>query len=259
MKFTFHKYQATGNDFIIVDDRDLQFPLADKEYIAHCCDRRFGIGADGLILIQHSATTDFRMLYFNADGGESSLCGNGARATVAFAAFIGIINSTTEFEAIDGFHAASLLENGEVALRMHDVEEILCTDHYSFLNTGSPHHVCLVEGLSTYPVVEKGRKIRHGAPYFAEGTNVNFVEQKDSSTFAIRTYERGVEDETLSCGTGATAVALAMHKQKHTQAQHIDLEVLGGKLQVSFQVKGNHYSAIYLTGPTKRVFSGTMS
>ena len=227
MQFSFHKYQATGNDFILIDDRKLIFPLDDTAFIARCCDRRFGIGADGLILIQNTAEADFKMVYFNADGKESTLCGNGARCSVAFAAMLGIIENDTRFLAIDGLHTAKM-EKDRVVLRMHDVDRINTLDHYYFLDTGSPHHVEMVEDLAHVPVVIKGRKIRYGAPYFEEGCNVNFVEQQGPSTFSIRTYERGVEDETLSCGTGATAVALAMHHPENQQLRPLLFVSKGG-------------------------------
>lgn len=256
MNFNFHKYQGTGNDFIMIDDRNQQFPSSDKALIALCCHRRFGIGADGLILVQHSDEADFKMVYFNADGRESTLCGNGARCTVAFASTLGIIETSTTFEAIDGMHTATLTSAGEVALRMHDVLEIFSADSHTFLDTGSPHHIEEVTDLDQFPVVEKGRTIRYGAPYFEEGSNVNFVEQQAAASFAIRTYERGVEDETLSCGTGATAVAIAMHHNKKTAANTVKIIVEGGELNVSFQPKGNTYTQIDLIGPANYVYAG---
>lgn len=259
MKFRFYKYQGTGNDFIMIDDRANRFPQYDIAYIAHCCDRRFGIGADGLILIQNHPTADFKMFYFNADGRESTLCGNGARCTVAFAASLGIIEKQTTFMAIDGLHTATIEKDHTVALRMHDVNDFRCEKDYTFLDTGSPHHVSMVTDLSQFAVVEKGREIRNGAPYFEEGSNVNFVEKVNNNTFAIRTYERGVEDETLSCGTGATAVALAMHKIGVTTEQSLNILVEGGQLIVSFQVGDNAYINIDLQGPATFVFEGEIA
>ena len=256
MTFHFHKYQGTGNDFIMIDDRDQQFPASDNALIALCCHRRFGIGADGLILVQHSDKADFKMVYFNADGRESTLCGNGARCTVAFANTLGIIETATTFEAVDGIHTATLTSAGEVALRMHDVEQILATASHTFLDTGSPHHIEEVTNLAQFPVVEKGRTIRYGAPYFEEGSNVNFVEQQSATTFAIRTYERGVEDETLSCGTGATAAAIAMHFKKKTRATTLNIIVAGGELKVSFHPIENTYTQIDLIGPADYVYAG---
>ena len=258
MQFSFHKYQATGNDFILIDDRKLTFPSDDAAFVARCCDRRFGIGADGLILIQNTTEADFKMVYFNADGKESSLCGNGARCTVAFAALLGIIKNEAHFLAIDGLHTAKM-EKDRVVLRMHDVDRINTLDHYYFLDTGSPHHVEMVEDLAHVPVVTKGRKIRYGAPYFEEGCNVNFVEQQGPSTFSIRTYERGVEDETLSCGTGATAVALAMHHSGKSTAETIIIRVEGGELTISFKKSINGYTAIDLQGTASFVYRGEWS
>ena len=208
--------------------------MDDTAFVARCCERSFGIGADGLILIQNTAEADFKMVYFNADGKESTLCGNGARCSVAFAAMLGIIENDTRFLAIDGLHAAKI-DNDRVVLRMHDVDRINTFDHHYFLDTGSPHHVEMVEDLAHVPVVTKGRKIRYGAPYFEEGCNVNFVEQQGPSTFSIRTYERGVEDETLSCGTGATAVALAMHHSGKSTARPL-LFVSKGGANYSFKI-----------------------
>ncbi len=259
MQTRFYKYQGTGNDFIMIDDRDATFPKDDIAYIAHCCDRRFGIGADGLILVQEHPSADFKMVYFNADGRESTLCGNGARCTVAFAAFLGMIEQQTTFMAIDGLHTASIEADKTVALRMHDVNELNCAATHTFLDTGSPHHVALVQDLAHFPVVEEGRKIRHGAPYYTEGSNVNFVEKVNDTTFAIRTYERGVEDETLSCGTGATAVALAMHKTGETQAERLAILVEGGQLSVSFKPSAKGYTQIDLQGPATFVYEGVIA
>lgn len=259
MEMQFHKYQATGNDFILIDDQMQQFPMADQALVHRCCDRRFGIGADGLILIQGSDHADFKMVYFNADGRESSLCGNGARCAVAYAARLGLITGSTTFEAVDGLHAAQFQNDTTVALRMHDLRELHQTDAYSFLDTGSPHHVEMVDNLGEFPVVATGRSIRYGAPYHEAGSNVNFVEQLDESTFAMRTYERGVEDETLSCGTGATAVALAMHHRGLTTATSITLKVQGGELEVHFVPTENGYREIDLCGPAEFVYTGSYS
>lgn len=256
MRFNFHKYQGTGNDFVMIDDCQKIFPTHDSAFIARCCDRRFGIGADGLILIQKSNIADFKMAYFNADGRESTLCGNGARCAVAFAVTLGIIDTSTVFEAVDGQHQAKINNDGTIALRMHDVKDVLSTSTYCFLDTGSPHHVEMVENLADYDVVEKGRSIRQGAPYFEEGSNVNFVEKIDDTHFNIRTYERGVEDETLSCGTGATAVALAMHYIKETTATRLTIGVQGGTLIIYFTPKADGYGAIDLIGPATFVYAG---
>lgn len=256
MKLHFEKYHGTGNDFIMIDNRNNIFGAEKVSLIASMCDRHTGIGADGLILLENDENTDFNMRYFNADGYEGSMCGNGGRCIVIFAQELGIIKNKTEFKTIDGIHAAVIHKNNVVALQMNDVKEVQLHEAHSFLDTGSPHHVALVEEVATYPVFEKGREIRYAAPYYDTGTNVNFVEQVDKNIFKIRTYERGVEDETLSCGTGVTAVAIAMHAADITKAKTINLETLGGDLKVSFKTKKGSYTDIILEGPVKKVFSG---
>ena len=257
MEQTFYKYQGTGNDFILIDDRTNVFPIKDVSLIGKLCDRRFGIGADGLILIQNAAASDFKMVYFNADGNESTLCGNGARCTIAFANFLNCIKDRTTFEAVDGLHSAHI-DGDIISLQMHDVSEIQAFENHTFLDTGSPHHVQMVEELKTFEVYTNGKRIREGSPYYKAGTNVNFVEQLAKDQFAIRTYERGVEDETLSCGTGATAVALAMHQNKKTTATKIKISVQGGVLEIQFEVTDKGYSQIFLSGPAEQVYSGTI-
>lgn len=256
MNIPFYKYQGTGNDFVMIDNRDLQFQQDNTELINRMCDRRFGVGADGLILLNPSDTYDFTMVYYNADGNEGTMCGNGGRCLVAFAHDLGVIKDKTTFDAVDGLHHATI-ENGLVNLQMIDVSEIQINTEYAFLNTGSPHHVQLVENIGAYDVFNNGKKIRNGAPYFEEGTNVNFAEAIDDTTFRVRTFERGVEDETLACGTGVTAVAIAMYAQNLTQSQQIKLLVEGGELEVSFQKKGNLFEDVFLKGPAKFVFDGT--
>lgn len=255
MTHPFYKYQGTGNDFVFVDNREKLFNKKNAKLIAHLCDRRFGIGADGLILLEHDATADFKMVYFNADGNESSMCGNGGRCIVAFAEMLNIIKEKTTFNAIDGLHEATIL-NGFVKLKMQDVNTIDTFKNHSFLNTGSPHHVQMVTNLEGLDVKTEGAKIRNGAPYNNEGANINFVVQINNNTFRLRTYERGVENETLSCGTGATAVALAMHKTNKTEATEINLNVEGGKLIVSFEPSSIGYKNIWLQGLALLVFKG---
>jgi diaminopimelate epimerase len=255
MTHTFYKYQGTGNDFVFVDNREELFNKNNTKLIAHLCDRRFGVGADGLILLENDSVSDFKMVYFNADGNQSTMCGNGGRCIVAFAKMLNIINEKTTFNAIDGLHEATI-ENGFVKLKMQDVETVNVFQNHTFLNTGSPHHVALVENIKTFNVKTEGSKIRNGSPYNNEGTNVNFVSQINAETFAVRTYERGVEDETLSCGTGVTAVALAMHKTGKTTAEEITLNVEGGVLKVSFDKENNSYKNIWLQGLATLVFKG---
>jgi len=252
MNLTFYKYQGTGNDFVMIDNRNLGFKQNNIALINHLCDRRFGIGADGLILLNPSDTYDFTMVYYNADGNESTMCGNGGRCLVAFAHDLGVIEKNTTFDAVDGVHHATI-ENGLVNLQMIDVTDISISENSAFLDTGSPHHVELVENIGSYDVFNQGKR----APYFKEGANVNFAEAIAPNTFRVRTYERGVEDETLACGTGVTAVAIAMYEQNITESNQIKLLVEGGELEVSFDKKENSYQNVFLKGPAKFVFQGT--
>ncbi len=255
MKLHFYKYQGTGNDFVMIDNRSLFFPKDDVQLINKLCDRRFGIGADGLILLEPSETADFTMVYYNADGNEGSMCGNGGRCLVAFANQLEVIKSETTFDAVDGLHYATI-NNGIVSLKMIDVSEISTQNTDLFLNTGSPHHIQFSNNVAAVNVKELGAKIRYGAPYFEEGTNVNFAEQVSENAFKVRTYERGVEDETLACGTGVTAVAIAANSAKKTSKNTIQLEVLGGNLEVSFDKSENIYTNVFLKGPAQFVFEG---
>jgi diaminopimelate epimerase len=250
----FYKYQGTGNDFVMIDNRQHVVLRENVSLINSLCDRRFGVGADGLILLEDSITTDFKMVYFNADGNESTMCGNGGRCIVAFAKFLKIIDNTTTFEAIDGLHAATVSED-IVSLQMQDVVTIEDKGASVFLDTGSPHHVQFEEHISDFDIKTIGRNIRNEV-YGTEGSNVNFVKKIDDSTFRLRTYERGVEDETLACGTGATAVAIAMNYLKETKAKDIKLNVEGGELQVSFDVNDGIFTNVFLTGKAVQVFKG---
>lgn len=255
MKQTFYKYQGTGNDFVMIDNRHLTFDKNDTKRIKFLCDRRFGIGADGLILLETHQKLDFEMVYFNSDGNESSMCGNGGRCIVAFAKFLGIIENETRFEAIDGLHHAQI-ENDIVKLQMQDVNRLERYDSHVFLDTGSPHHVQMEAELRQLDVNKVGSAIRYGALYNDIGSNVNFVSKISDELFSVRTYERGVEDETLSCGTGVTAVALAMNYIGETEKNLITLNVEGGRLQVSFEKSGQGYENIWLIGPAAQVFKG---
>ncbi|WP_282142930.1 diaminopimelate epimerase [Cellulophaga baltica] len=254
MKLTFYKFQGTGNDFVMVDNRQNIFDKENTERIAFLCDRRFGIGADGLILLENEKDLDFKMIYFNSDGNESTMCGNGGRCLVAFAKHLGIIKDSASFNAIDGLHKASIKE-GLVSLQMKDVEEIKEKPNAVFLDTGSPHHVQMVTGLEDYQVKKEGARLRYGV-YGEKGSNINFVEQIDATSFSVRTYERGVEDETLSCGTGVTAAAIAMHKTGKTTNSEVFIKALGGDLNIKFEVNDKVYSNVFLTGPAKFVFKG---
>lgn len=258
MKHTFYKYQGTGNDFVMVDNRNNLFPKNDTKLIGHLCDRKFGIGADGLILLENDGNTDFRMVYYNSDGNESTMCGNGGRCIVAFARQLGVIDNEAEFTAIDGRHHATIDNDGTVSLHMKDVNAVSVYENYVFMDTGSPHHVEIVEDLETFDVKKIGASIRYSGLYGEKGSNVNFVSAADDTTFAVRTYERGVEDETLSCGTGVTAVAIAMRVLGNTDKDEVTLVTPGGELKVSFTQIGKQFVNIYLTGPAKFVFNGTI-
>ena len=258
MQIDFYKYQGTGNDFVMIDNRDGAFPKNDTSTILHLCDRKFGIGADGLILLENDKISDFRMVYYNSDGKEGSMCGNGGRCIVAFAKQLGIIGNEAEFIAIDGPHTASITKDGIVSLRMKDVDSVKSGDGYVFVDTGSPHHIELVDDLENYDVKSLGAEIRYSI-YGQAGSNVNFVKQNEPDNFSVRTYERGVEDETLSCGTGVTAVAIAMNSLGYTSAQIVGVNVQGGKLEVSFVKSGERYTEVFLNGPAEFVFKGTIN
>ncbi len=251
----FFKYQGTGNDFVMIDNRNLQFPK-NKALVAKLCDRRFGIGGDGLILLENHETADFKMVYFNSDGSESTMCGNGGRCIVAFAEFLGIIAGRTTFEAIDGTHEA-YIRNGIVKLKMIDVDRIYEAADGHTLNTGSPHLVSWISDLQNFDVYKNGNKIRNSATYSREGINVNFAEQISEDEIAVRTYERGVEDETFSCGTGATAAALTFLKDK--DAREVKVMVLGGNLKVYAEKDVVSFKNIWLEGPAEQVFKGEIT
>ena len=257
MQQTFYKYQGTGNDFVMIDNRQQIFDKKDTKRVAFLCDRRFGIGADGLILLENHPDYDFKMVYYNADGNESSMCGNGGRCLVAFAKQLGVISDKAVFEAIDGLHHATI-EGDIVKLQMLDVDTIENFDDHVFLNTGSPHHVQFENDIEDFDIKSKGANIRYGAPYNEAGSNVNFVKKVSDSTFRVRTYERGVEDETLSCGTGVTAVAIAMHRLGETDKKRVTLNVEGGKLEVSFDIQNDSYNNVWLIGPATFVFKGSI-
>ena len=258
MTINFSKYQGTGNDFVLIDDRAETFPAHNQALIAYLCHRRFGVGADGLILLQNDTELDFRMVYFNADGAEGSMCGNGGRCIVRFAHDLGLFNSRTRFFAVDGEHEAAV-DGDEIHLRMSSVAGIDERDGMTFLNTGSPHVVRFIEALDAFDVVTDGRRIRHDSAFQPGGTNVNYAELIDDKTLFVRTFERGVEDETFSCGTGVTAVALAAHQQRNIP-DPVSIKTLGGNLRVSFNaLPGGGFDSIYLIGPAKRVFTGSIT
>lgn len=257
MKINFYKYQGTGNDFVVIDDRAASFDLDDKKTIASICHRRTGVGADGLILLREHPDFDFQMIYYNSDGAPSSMCGNGGRCIVQFARQLGLITDKAHFLAVDGPHRASL-EQDLISLQMSDVSEVERHESHVFLDTGSPHHVAWVVDVDHFPVVVNGRKIRNQL-YGSDGANANFVQQLSNNKAKVRTYERGVEDETLSCGTGVTAVAIAMHATGKTTDLSVDLITPGGVLNVRFEYTESGYQDVWLTGPAQLVFKGTWS
>lgn len=260
MKLKFYKYQGAGNDFILVDNRDKHLSHPSPELVQQLCDRRFGIGADGLMLLEDKAGYDFNMLYYNADGHPGTMCGNGGRCIVAFAQYLQIIHTATNFLAADGPHYATISEKGDwVSLQMIDVEKIELDSEAFVLNTGSPHYVITAADLKQKNVYHEGRQIRYNDTYAREGINVNFVEDMGDHYF-VRTYERGVEDETYACGTGVTAVALSMAKQKGLSGQiNTPISVLGGQLNVRFDYDGTKFSNIFLEGPAAFVFKGEIN
>lgn len=255
-KITFYKYQGTGNDFIMIDNRLTPFKYNTK-LIKRWCDRKFGIGADGLICLENaeSKELDFKMVYFNADGKESSMCGNGGRCIVAFAKFLGLIESTCIFEAIDGTHEANIDDDMNVELKMKGVSKIKNLSGNLVLDTGSPHFIKVVEDVQALNVKKEGSKIRFSEQYNDEGINVNFI-QLEANKLRIRTYERGVEDETLSCGTGVTAAALASFDSGFIKKNLVNIIAEGGDLQVRFDKTTDGYQNIWLIGPTQQVFKG---
>lgn len=258
MKIEFYKYQGTGNDFVILDNRNNQYDGLSVKQIKHICHRRFGIGADGLMLLSKKEGYDFEMIYFNADGNESSMCGNGGRCLVKFAYHMGIHKNTYHFIATDGEHFAEIsIGNGQtVRLKMKDVTEVDEHSTYAVLNTGSPHFVKFTNHVKDVDVVETGREIRNSAPFKAEGINVNFVESIDEDGIYVRTYERGVEDETMSCGTGVTASALmSAHNEKGFN--RVEVQTPGGRLSVEFEkIDDAHFENIWLCGPAEFVYKG---
>ena len=251
----FYKYQGTGNDFVMIDNRLGEWDELSIENIEKLCDRRFGIGADGLIKINSAKGVDFEVDYYNSDGSKS-FCGNGARCSVAFAHFLDIIEDKTTFAAIDGIHEAEI-KNGIIKLKMGDVKSI-DTDGGDFvLNTGSPHYVKYVEMLNNYNVYKIGNEIRNSETYKKEGINVNFVEKLSDKELFVRTYERGVEDETYSCGTGVTAVALTF--MKNNNQTFVGVKVMGGQLKVYAEKDGEGFKNIWLEGPAVQVFKGDIN
>jgi diaminopimelate epimerase len=256
MKIEFYKYQGTGNDFIILDNRDEKYSALANRQIKHFCNRRFGIGADGLMLLNNKVNYDFEMKYYNADGNESSMCGNGGRCLVKFAHHKGINKSSYKFIAIDGEHLAEIDDDNLVRLKMADVDKVEIHSSHYILDTGSPHFVKFDPHVKDIDVFATGREIRYSPVFEKEGINVNFVEFMKDDSIYVRTYERGVENETLSCGTGVTASALvAAHND--SGFNRVEVKTPGGHLSVEFDKNDTeHFSNIWLCGPAEFVFKG---
>ena len=256
----FSKYHGTGNDFVMIDGRDQDTTYFDNSLIHRLCDRRLGIGGDGLIILEKSQRFDFTMRYFNADGREGTMCGNGGRCISKFARHLGIFNSHTTFEGIDGAHEASILSNGEIRLKLMDVEGIEQLEDGYLLNTGSPHFVLFVKKLEQIPVEHEGAEIRHQERFGREGVNVNFVEAGPSpNQIAVRTFERGVEGETWSCGTGVAAAAITSCFHSGSDIFSYDVQTRGGQLHVDFKShSAQSYTEVYLTGPASHVYDGSI-
>ena len=258
MEIEFYKYQGTGNDFVIIDNRSGKQDDLPAKAIRHLCDRKFGIGADGLMLMNTKSGYDFEMIYYNSDGRPGSMCGNGGRCMVRFAKQIGIIKASYSFMASDGPHEAEIDPDNTVRLKMKDVMEVNSHPAYAVLNTGSPHYVKYSTDVRQMDVFKKGHEIRNSREFEEEGINVNFVESTGAYSIFMRTYERGVEAETLSCGTGVTAAAL-MSAHNDRGFNEVKVQTPGGDLSVEFIKTGDHsFSEIRLCGPAELVFKGSI-
>ena len=259
MEVKFHKYQGTGNDFVILDNRKNEYASLSNAAVKKICDRNFGIGADGLMLLNEKENYDFDMTYFNADGNKGSLCGNGSRCMIKFAALCGIKKDQYLFTAADGEHIARLNLEGIVSLRMNDVNSTK-KHHLDFIvDTGSPHYIKMTPDVMNLDVVKKGKEIRYSPEFEKEGINVNFVEQlSEPDKIIVRTYERGVENETLSCGTGVAAAAIVcFHNESGFNG--VEIKTLGGKLLVEFdRTEDGSFKNIWLSGPAEKVFEGIL-
>lgn len=255
MKISFSKYNGAGNDFIVLDDRNNNLKLT-KSQIYKLCNRNIGIGADGLILIKKSIKTDFEILHYTSDGNLGSLCGNGSRCAILYAYRNNIINRHTVFEAFDGIHNAEIINDELISMQMKLNSRIIENEYGIWVDTGSPHLVVETVNTDELDVKDAGKSIRYNDYYKKEGVNVNFVERVSDEVFKIRTYERGVEDETRACGTGSTASAICMNYIGKTSSNKIKMKCLGGDLEVKFLNIGKKYSEISITGPAKLVFVG---
>jgi len=254
MTVTFNKYQGAGNDFVMIDNRMGLINPEDSVLINRMCDRRFGIGADGLILVSDHNGLDYEMKYFNSDGKLGSMCGNGGRCTAHFAVKCGIAGTNQKFMAFDGLHEAQV-EKDIVRLQMADVKNYKILNNNYFINTGSPHYVLFADDVDSINVNEEGKKIRWSEKFAPGGTNVNFVQVIDNG-LKIRTFERGVEEETLACGTGVTASAIAAVLKGHFDTPYVNVRTRGGLLKVEFSIKDIEITDVWLTGPATFVFEG---
>lgn len=258
MKIEFYKYQGTGNDFVIVDNRSNEYANLTSKQVKHICDRNFGVGADGLMLLGKKEGYDFEMIYYNSDGNQSTMCGNGGRCLVQFAYHRGIKKSTYNFIAIDGDHKAEIDGDGTVSLQMQNVDLVNYHNSYVIINTGSPHFVKFDNKVKNIDVPTRGHEIRYSKEFAEKGINVNFVESTGEDSIFVRTYERGVENETLSCGTGVTAAALlSAHNEKGFNT--VRVKTLGGNLSVEFnKIDDQHFDNIWLCGPAELVYTGVI-
>ena len=259
MKIDFFKYEGTGNDFVIIDNRELTFQKNDKTLIQNICDRKKGVGADGLILLENHDELDFSMIYFNADGSESGFCGNGSRCITHLSNNLNIINDNAKFNAIDGIHE-SKITNGRISVKMNDIlksEIFKYNDKYSttFVDTGSPHLIRIYENIDSIDIVKEARELKLIYSEYTDGLNINFCQISDSK-IKLRTYERGVEDETLSCGTGAVASAVFLKDSGLVSNDKIEILMKGGLLSVELNKEKNLFSDIWLSGEVNMVFKG---
>ena len=254
MIIDFYKYHGTGNDFVLIDNRSLFFDKNNLELISKICSRHTGVGADGLILLENDNHYDFKMIYFNSDGKQTSMCGNGGRCVISFAKKLNIINDNVTFLAIDGLHEGIINED-IIKIKMIKVSNIDEAHNGCLLDTGSPHFVKFCSSVNNINVFDSGRELRNNKEISEDGVNINFTEIIDNSSIKVRTYERGVENETLSCGTGVIASALSAHSKGLVDSNRIKISTLGGELFVSFDFK-NVYDNIWLEGPAIEVFKG---
>ena len=257
MTIAFNKYQGAGNDFIIIDNRKELINPSDSQLVNRLCNRRFGIGADGLILVSLHNECDYEMIYFNSDGNIGSMCGNGGRCTAHYALKAGIAGELQKFMAFDGIHEAQV-NNDIVRLQMGNVNGYTIVDGNYFINTGSPHYIIFSDDADKIDVYEEGKKIRWSDKFSPGGTNVNFVQAEEKELY-IRTFERGVEDETLSCGTGVTASAIASVLKGHFVSPSVNVRTRGGNLKVEFDIKNKEIKNVWLTGPATFVFEGIIT